>query len=97
MFNEVQEITIERTSEKITDTAKIVLPREFSRAKRNNKEVSLANTNILEYISVGDIVEISAGYNDKFSIEFKGYISRIGANIPLVIECEDEMYKLKNS
>lgn len=94
-FNVVKSIRIENTIEKFSDTAKIELPREFKNAKKQNGRLSIANKNLLEIIKVGDTIKIEAGYNGDLKTEFEGYITEIGAEIPLLIECEDEMYKLK--
>ncbi len=96
-FEAIKSIRIESNIHKFTDTAKITLPREFAYLQNNQQNVNLANKNILEIIKVGDPVEIKLGYDNKTETEFKGYITSIGADIPLVIECEDEMYKLKNA
>ena len=94
-FNVVNSIEINNSVESLTDTAKITLPREFKNAKQNNAGLSLARKNILDYIKIGDPVTIEGGYNGDLEVEFTGYVSRIHADIPLVIECEDEMWKLK--
>lgn len=94
-FNVVNSIEINNSVESLTDTAKITLPREFKNAKQNNAGLSLARKNILDYIKIGDPVTIESGYNGDLEVEFTGYVSSIHADIPLVIECEDEMWKLK--
>ena len=38
---------------------------------------------------------ISAGYNGEEVEEFSGYILQVSTGFPVVINCEDEMYKLK--
>ena len=43
----------------------------------------------------GDEVIINLGYDSLFKEEFRGYITQIGADIPLVLKLEDEMYKIK--
>ncbi len=96
-FEAIKSIRIESNIHKFTDTAKIELPREFSHYQGNQQSINLAGKNILEFIKIGDPIEIELGYNNELAIEFKGYITSIGADIPLVIECEDEMYKLKNA
>lgn len=88
-------IVIENTIEKFSDTAKIELPREFKNAKMESGGLSWAQKNILDYIKVGSTILIEAGYDGKLQTEFEGYVTNIGAEIPLLLECEDEMYKLK--
>lgn len=83
-------ITISSSIESFTDTAKITLPREFSTG-----DISIEKKKLLDKIKVGDRVSIYLGYDNEIEKEFEGYITKIGADIPLEIECEDEMYKLK--
>ncbi|AKK73776.1 hypothetical protein OK18_15230 [Chryseobacterium gallinarum] len=94
-FYVAKSITIESTIEKLSDTASIELPREFKKAVENDVRLSLERKNLLEYIKVGDSIVIEAGYNGELFTEFTGYISEVGAEIPIVLECEDEMFKLK--
>lgn len=96
-FSVVESVHIENSSEKFTDTAKVVLPREFNQALQQSKQFSIAHKNLMEVIKVGDSIKIEAGYNGDFHTEFEGYITKIGAEAPLVLECEDEMYKLKKA
>src|SRR5690606_12825630 len=69
--------------------------REFKNAVDNNQRLSLERKNLLDYLKVDDSIVIEAGYNGELFSEFTGYISNVGAEIPIVVECEDEMYKLK--
>lgn len=47
-------------------------------------------------LKVKDEVLIKLGYNDELVEEFKGYVTEIKPNSPLVILCEDEMFLLKD-
>lgn len=94
-FSVVESVRIENTIEKFSDTAKITLPRAFKNAIERGKSISLAQKNLLTIIKSGDKVLIEAGYNNNLTTEFEGYIDEIGADIPLLITCEDEMYRLK--
>ena len=96
-FNVVESIRIENSTEKFTDTAKIVLPREFKQAVKNGDRFSIADKKLLDVIKIGDSIRIEAGYNGEYHTEFVGYITKIGAEAPIEIECEDEMYKLKKA
>jgi hypothetical protein len=42
-------------------------------------------------------VLIESGYNEKYDIEFTGYITKIESDFPLTIYCEDESYVLRQS
>lgn len=95
-FSQVKSVEINQSIENLCDTAKIELPREFKNAKLSKKGFSIERKNLLEYIKVGDSIKIEAGYNGQYHTEFEGYITQIGADIPLLITCEDEMYQLKN-
>ena len=52
---------------------------------------------ISEWFREGDPVEVWLGYDGELELEFSGYITKVSAGIPLVINCEDEMYKLKRN
>ncbi|MGR3790670.1 hypothetical protein ACUXZJ_07140 [Flavobacterium sp. TN-1] len=95
VITQIKSIEIDKSIDKFSDTAKIELPREFNNLKKNGSKESIANKSIFELINKGDTILIEAGYNGKLNKEFEGYIANIGADIPLVLECEDEMYKLK--
>lgn len=69
-------------------TAKITLAKNFSKFRGKS---------ILEQFKVGDPVEIQLGYNDKLKSEFTGFVTEIESDIPLIIHCEDAMYKLKQT
>jgi hypothetical protein len=85
LMKSVSDITIKSTFKQITDTATIIIP-------RNDK---LKDKYVADYIKRGDAVEIKLGYNDELHTEFLGYVREVGSDIPLVIECEDEMFQLK--
>ncbi|WP_172918584.1 hypothetical protein [Capnocytophaga canis] len=95
-FSQVKSVEINQSIENLCDTAKIELPREFKTAKQNDKGLSLEQKNLLDYIKVGDTVKVEAGYNSNYHTEFEGYVTQIGADVPLLLTCEDEMYQLKN-
>lgn len=96
-FSVIKSITIESSIEKLSDTAKLELPREFKNAKLDENGLSLERKNLLEYMKVGDRILIEAGYNGNLFTEFEGYLTEIGAEIPTELECEDEMYKLRRA
>lgn len=96
-FDTVNSITITQSIKKLSDTAQITLPRNFSQANIAGRVDSLERKNILDFIKVDDPVVIELGYDDDLAIEFEGYVKRVGAGIPLLIECEDEMWKLRKS
>jgi hypothetical protein len=74
----------------LTNTATIVLPKKVTLVQNNSPK------NIDEVVKVGDAVEIKIGYNGTLFTEFVGYVSQSPMPIaPFVIECQDEMWKLK--
>lgn len=96
-FNNVNAVRIEKSIKQLSDKAKIIVPREFSSIMYNGSVDSFARKNITDFIKVGDPVSISLGYDGDNQEEFSGFVSSIGADIPLEIECEDMMYQLKRS
>jgi len=89
---------IEQSVQTLTSTARIELPREFYQAVNSvGKNVNFARKNILEYIKIGSTIKIELGYNQDLQTEFQGYITKIDADIPLILECEDEMWQLKHA
>lgn len=97
-FNVCESIQIKKSVETLTNTATIVLPREFRNAvSPSGKNIELAGKSILDFITKGDPIKIAFGYDQDLEVEFIGYVTNIGAEAPLQIECEDEMYKLKKA
>jgi hypothetical protein len=77
---------IESGFKQLTGIAEIKFPRNmrnFDKQKVN------------EIFQQGDQVLISAGYNDNEYEEFNGYILQVSTGFPIIIKCEDEMYRLK--
>ena len=82
------ECKIESSLKGLTDTAEIILPRkvkDFDRMK------------IGEWFRPGDPVKIDLGYDGNVYTEFTGYVKATPAGVPLVLQCENEMYNLKRS
>lgn len=95
VFDTVESIHIENSCEKISDTARVTLPRKFMRKVSETDRTNIGSTRLLDFIKVGDKIKIEFGYDDDLETEFEGYITKIGAEIPIELECEDEMWKLK--
>lgn len=83
-FDKVASVTIEKDSDTLTDTCKITLPQK---AKWKDEPHCP--------IKRGDKINISLGYDGNNALAFVGYVTKVGAKVPVVIECEDEMWKLK--
>lgn len=92
-LNYVHQCTVESSWKNLTDTCKIILP---SNIKPNNNRSW--NSNFLRNtLKIGDKVTVKAGYNEAKHIVFDGYLTKIGAKVPLELECEDAMWLLKQS
>lgn len=97
-FNVCKSIQIEKSVHTLTGIAEIELPREFRNAiDEAGKVIDIHGKSILDFIKRGDSIKIELGYDDDLQTEFEGYIDRIGAEFPLVLECEDEMFQLKRA
>jgi hypothetical protein len=105
----VHEVEINSSWANLTDTAKVVFPKNLYFLDENNQNVSLEGKNIIStktnpVILRGDKIKIELGYIyiDEFNQKatdsntvFEGFISKVNPRIPLELECEDNMYKLK--
>ncbi len=80
------EVRIRSSFKYLTDTATITMARGVKLFDKQR---------VREVFRAGDPVKIELGYNYDYITEFEGYIARVSDNIPIVIECEDEMWKLK--
>ncbi len=95
-FDFVNSIHIRESIKLQSDTAKLTLPRNISALVAGRNE-SLERKYLLDFISVDDPVVIEQGYDGDLAVEFEGYVKDISADIPVLIECEDEMYQLRKS
>ena len=83
-FDFVNAVEITRDTEKLTTEAKITIPKKVKWDKADKIPVKR-----------GDSVKISLGYDDNLQTAFVGYVRDVGFKTPIVITCEDEMFKLK--
>ncbi|MEG2309768.1 hypothetical protein [Chryseobacterium sp.] len=95
VFQNVESIEINNSLDTLSDTAKITIPRVF--LQKINQSKSHNRVNLISVINLEDKIKIEAGYNEEYNTEFEGYISAIKDDMPVTIECEDEMYKLKKA
>lgn len=86
-FRNVVDVSIDSSWETQTDTASITIPRK----------IQWRGKPIYDLISKGDPVSIRLGYDDQNSEIFQGYVTKISARIPTVIECEDASWLLKQA
>lgn len=85
------EVEIKSDWREMTDTATVKIAKKI-----RVRGLDLQERNIIDVIKTGDRVEIKLGYNGNNVTRFKGYVARsVMPTMPLVIECEDEMWSLK--
>lgn len=83
IFRHNNDVEIEQDRKNITQTCEIKLP-------------NLAGIERLdEVIKSGDPVVVHLGYDGVLREEFSGYVARVSTGRPVLVECEDEMWKLK--
>lgn len=83
----ISSVVIDNSTEALSATATIELPGY------------IANKPFLpeRFIKRGDTVSISLGYNGDNRQEFKGFVRSISTNIPVRIECEDEIFRFRKA
>jgi hypothetical protein len=82
-----------RKVDSFSDTASIKLP-AIAMLKTNGDTYEKVETGL--QLKEGMKVEISAGYDGRNDLRFKGFISRRVFSIPLELECEGYCYQLRN-
>ncbi|MCF0219090.1 MAG: hypothetical protein HUK14_04840 [Muribaculaceae bacterium] len=80
----VTAVEITRDTEKLTAEAKITLPKKI----RWDGAAEIP-------VRRGDSVRVSLGYDDNLQLAFVGWVRDVGFKTPIVITCEDDMFKLK--
>ena len=80
---------IKKSRKTLTNTATITLPRNL-KIFNNSQSVDI-NTIIQRKATVS----IQIGYNGNLVTRFVGFVSNVGAQIPVTIDCEDMMWLLK--
>lgn len=86
LFDYCNQIEIKTSCKNLTDTAVVKVPRKMSWKGKP----------LTDFISRGDKISIAIGYEEYGIVTlFKGYIKSIENNLPLEINCENEMYNFK--
>lgn len=80
----VTSVEITRDTEKLTDECKVTLPKRI----KWDGEVEIP-------VKRGDSIKVWTGYGDDQGLAFAGYVRSVGIKTPIVLTCEDEMFKLK--
>lgn len=83
-LEEVTAVEITRDTEKLTDECRITLPKKV----KWDGEPDIP-------VRRGDRVSVSLGYDGELQAAFFGYVRDVGFKTPIVLVCEDEMFKLK--
>lgn len=83
-LEEVTAVEITRDTEKLTDECRITLPKKV----KWDGEPDIP-------VRRGDRVSVSLGYDGELQTAFSGYVRDVGFKTPIVLVCEDEMFKLK--
>lgn len=110
VFDFVCEYEASDNWEDFTNKAKITLPKNVYYTDINGRKINLGNTSTplsgfegIPSFLKGDEVQIISGYRYysgpkeiiDTAIKFEGFISRVTSKKPFVLECEDNMWKLK--
>ena len=83
-LEEVTAVEITRDTEKLTDECGTTLRRRVTWDGEPDIPVRR-----------GDMVSVSLGYDGELQAAFSGYVRDVGFKTPIVLVCEDEMFKLK--
>ncbi len=89
IFNWVNNIEINSSFKQLTKTATIRFPRNLAFDGLNLMKGSNP------VFGRGDRVIIETGYDGNLKEVFRGYIVKVGFNTPLILECEDQAFALK--
>lgn len=81
----INEVEIKTSVEDLTDTATVTIARK----------VAVEKSPLADSIRRGDSITIKLGYDNNPETLFEGYILKIKTGTPLVLECENTMYLLK--
>ena len=112
VFDFVNHIEISSSWKNLTDTAKITIPKNLYAQTPSGLvtwegKYLYARSPVAPILMRGDRVKIELGYYYKptpggdyvteLNTEFEGFITKINPKMPLVIECEDNMWLLKQA
>lgn len=84
----VSTFKVESSWQNLTSTAEIVIAKKMFFEEKGK---------VFELIRAGDPFELSGGYDGVYNQEFKGFVSEILDDMPVVLNCEDNMYILKRT
>lgn len=84
VLDRVTAVEITRDTESLTTTCRITLPKKIRWDGQSRVPIQR-----------GDSVRVSLGYDENLQLAFVGYVTAVGAKTPIELQCEDEMYLLK--
>lgn len=85
-LRQVSSVEISTSVQDVCQSATITLPRNIP---------AFQNNELKKLIRRGDEVSIALGYDgDLREVEFAGFATRVGADVPVVIECRDRLWKV---
>ena len=90
-FTYVTEVEISSSWKDLTDKCSITLPKQLTK----DGESIINPDNGTAIFKKGDAVKVELGYFPDSEVYFTGYVSKVIPSSPIVIECEDEMFLLK--
>lgn len=88
VFTEINSFRVFKSIVDLGGNAGLVLPKNYKKLKGKS---------VLEYLRTGDPVKIYAGYNGDLQPEFSGFLLPFSADTPLMFNCDDELYPLKQN
>lgn len=95
-LDNVSSVEVKKSVKELTDTATVTIPATATLQ---------GFMPIKNFVKVGDEIAISLGYftedgtiepEDGIAVEFRGFVTEISADVPLVLSC-DNMYELRKS
>lgn len=87
-FELVNHVEINSTWKDFTGGCVIKLPRKVQNYDSNKLD---------RLIHRGDAVKVELGYDERFHTTFTGYVAFLKPTFPVELQCEDEMFKLKQT
>ncbi|MBS1940886.1 MAG: hypothetical protein JST38_08420 [Bacteroidetes bacterium] len=84
-LRQVAGVEVRSTVHNVCQEATVKLPRNIEQFRR---------TPVKELLRRGDAVVIRLGYGGDLREEFRGFLTSVGADVPIVLECRDGLWKL---
>lgn len=87
-FARASQIEVERSARQVGTTAKITLPTEVYVGENLEK--------VADIVKIGDKVSVELAYDGVYrGNEFTGYVNKVQESIPIVVECLDAVWLLR--